>query len=204
MMNDLQSFDFSSLKKMTVDSLILMCQGYVKQYLSESDAIRFEDAYKNSEYGEVKHILEETLKKVNGKTKKSEFQKVKQIVLSEFPGAENLFESSDENGGGKNDNMGTGSGLVAVAVIQLIRQMRYRSDDEYREKVDVEINDERNKYISTKAWAWAGYLFVLIIAVGVIASKALGYDEMSMYASWSLCILLVLYWGSYWVLRKKY
>lgn len=99
---------------------------------------------------------------------------------------------------------GAGSGLVAVAVIQLIRQMRYRSDDEYREKVDVEINDERNKYISTKAWAWAGYLFVLIMAVGVIASKALGYDEMSMYASWSLCILLVLYWGSYWVLRKKY
>ena len=99
---------------------------------------------------------------------------------------------------------GAGSGLVAVSVIQLIRQMRYRSDKEYREKVDVEINDERNKYISTKAWAWAGYLFVLIMAVGVIASKVLGYDEMSMYASWSLCILIVLYWGSYWVLRKKY
>ena len=99
---------------------------------------------------------------------------------------------------------GAGSGLIAVSVIQLIRQMRYRSDKEYREKVDVEINDERNKYISTKAWAWAGYLFVLIMAVGVIASKVLGYDEMSMYASWSLCILIVLYWGSYWVLRKKY
>ena len=99
---------------------------------------------------------------------------------------------------------GAGSGFVIVSVIQLIRQMRYRSDDEYREKVDIEVNDERNKYISTKAWAWAGYLFVMIMAVGTIVSKALGYDEISMFASSSLCILIVLYWGSYLVLRRKY
>ena len=73
-MSDLQS-EFSSLKKKTVDSLISMCKEYVKQYLSESDAIRFEDAYKNSEYGEVRHILEETLKKVKGKTKNQSFKK---------------------------------------------------------------------------------------------------------------------------------
>lgn len=99
---------------------------------------------------------------------------------------------------------GAGGGLIGVAVVQLIRQMRYRSDDEYREKVDVEVNDERNKYIATKAWAWAGYLFVMLTAVGSIVLRILGYDEASMYASWGLCILIVLYWSSYWVLRKKY
>lgn len=99
---------------------------------------------------------------------------------------------------------GAGGGLVVVSVIQLIRQMRYRSDSEYREKVDVELNDERNKYISTKAWAWAGYLFVMIMAVGTIVSKALGYDEVTTFASCSLCFLLVLYWGCYLVLRRKY
>lgn len=99
---------------------------------------------------------------------------------------------------------GAGSGLVVVSIIQLIRQMRYRKDKEYREKVDVEINDERNKYISTKAWAWAGYLFVLIMAVGSLVLRALGYDEISIFASSSVCILIVLYWGSYMILRKKY
>ena len=99
---------------------------------------------------------------------------------------------------------GTGGGLIAVAVIQLIRQMRYRSDDEYREKVDVEVNDERNKYIATKAWAWAGYLFVMITAIGSIVLRVLGYEEISMYASFGLCLIIVLYWGSYCVLRKKY
>ena len=99
---------------------------------------------------------------------------------------------------------GMGSGLVAVSVIQLIRHMRYRSDDEYREKVDVEMNDERNKYISTKAWAWAGYLFVFIMAIGTIVSKMLGYDEITMVTSCSLSLLVFLYWVSYMILRRKY
>lgn len=99
---------------------------------------------------------------------------------------------------------GMGSGLVAVSVIQLIRHMRYRSDDEYREKVDVEMNDERNKYISTKAWAWAGYLFVFIMAIGTIVSKMLGYDEITTVTSCSLSLLVLLYWVSYMILRRKY
>ena len=99
---------------------------------------------------------------------------------------------------------GFGSGLVGVAGIQIIRHMRYRNDEEYREKVDIEINDERNKYLTMKAWGWAGYLFILIMAVATIVSKILGYDEVTKFASFSLCILMVLYWFSYLVLRKKY
>lgn len=99
---------------------------------------------------------------------------------------------------------GFGGGLVVTGVAQLIRQMRYRLDEEYREKMDIEVNDERNKYITNKAWAWAGYLFVMIMAVGTIVSKVLGYDEVTMFTSMSLCILLVLYWISHLFLRRKY
>ena len=99
---------------------------------------------------------------------------------------------------------GFGSGLVGVAMLQIIRQMRYRSDEEYREKVDIELNDERNKYLTMKAWSWAGYLFILIMAVTTIVSKMLGYDEVTKVTSFSLCILMVLYWICYLVLRKKY
>ena len=99
---------------------------------------------------------------------------------------------------------GFGSGLVGVAVLQIIRQMRYSSDEEYREKVDIEVNDERNKYLTMKAWGWAGYLYIMIMAITTIVSKILGYDEITKVASFSLCILMVLYWISYLVLRKKY
>lgn len=99
---------------------------------------------------------------------------------------------------------GFGSGLVGVGVIQIIRQMRYRKDGEYREKVDIEVNDERNRFIANKAWAWAGYLFVMTMAVGTIISKILGYDEVTKLTSFSVCFILVLYWGSYMCLRRKY
>ena len=99
---------------------------------------------------------------------------------------------------------GMGTALVVVGVLQLIRHIKYKTNDDYRENVDIEVNDERNKYLSMKAWSWAGYLFVLIAAVAAIVFKVLGQDEMVHLASGSVCVIMLLYWGSYMILRRKY
>ena len=99
---------------------------------------------------------------------------------------------------------GMGTALIVVGVIFLIRQIKYQTSETYRESVDVEVNDERNKYLSTKAWSWAGYLFVLIAAVGAIVLKIAGRDDLVYMASGSVCLIMVLYWLVYVILRKKY
>ena len=99
---------------------------------------------------------------------------------------------------------GMGGGLMGAGIVQLIRHVRYRKNEEYREKVDVALQDERNRFLTGKAWAWAGYLFVLISGVATIALKIAGQDQWSLAASFALCLLLVLYWGSYLVLKRKY
>ena len=99
---------------------------------------------------------------------------------------------------------GMGSALIVVGAVFLIRQIKYKTNQTYRESVDVEVNDERNKYLSMKAWSWAGYLFVLIAAVGAIVLKLLGRDELVYMASGSVCLIVVLYWLSYLVVRRKY
>jgi len=99
---------------------------------------------------------------------------------------------------------GMGGGFAGVGIAQLIRHIRYRKNDDYREKVDVETNDERNRFLTGKAWAWAGYLFVMVSGVATIALKVMGQDQWSLAASYALCLLLVLYWGSYLVLKRKY
>ena len=43
---------------------------------------------------------------------------------------------------------GMGGGLLGVGVIQLVRYLRYYSNETYKSKVDVEVNDERNKFIA--------------------------------------------------------
>jgi uncharacterized membrane protein len=97
-----------------------------------------------------------------------------------------------------------GGGLLAVGLMRTIQLIRLQKDEHYREKTEIEIKDERNCFIRNKAWAWAGYLFILIAAVAVIVLRVAGQELLSFAASGAVCLMLVLYWICYLVLRKKY
>ena len=99
---------------------------------------------------------------------------------------------------------GMGGGFLAVGVLQLVRRIRYQTNESYREAVDTAKSDERYQFLANKAWAWAGYLFVMIGAVGVIVFRILGMGDLSTFCGGSVCLILVLYWLSYVFLRKKY
>ena len=99
---------------------------------------------------------------------------------------------------------GMGIALLVVGVIFLARQFKYKTNEEYREKYDIERSDERNRYLSGKAWAWAGYLYVMIAAVASIMMKLAGKEDLMKIASGSVCLIVILYWISYMVLKKKY
>ena len=99
---------------------------------------------------------------------------------------------------------GMGGGLLGVGIMQIVRNVKYNSNQEYKEKVDIECNDERNKYIRMKAWSWAGYLFILGSA---IVSIVLFIAKMTMYGqivSYCMCAVLAIYWISYMTLQGKY
>ena len=99
---------------------------------------------------------------------------------------------------------GMGSALLVIGVIRLLRNYRLNKSEEYREKMEIEAKDERNHFIRNKAWAWAGYLFVLIMAVATIIFKIIGQETFMMFASGSVCLMLVLFWISYLIIRRKY
>ena len=99
---------------------------------------------------------------------------------------------------------GMGTALIVVGGMMMIRQVRYSTNAEYKESVDVEIQDERNKFLRVKAWSWAGYFAVLIGAVASIVLRILGQNQLSQFAGLSVCVLMVLYWASYFILKKKY
>ena len=99
---------------------------------------------------------------------------------------------------------GMGTALIVVGGLMMIRQVRYSTNAEYKESVDVEIQDERNKFLRMKAWSWAGYFSVLIGAVASIVLRILGQDQLSQCTGLSVCLLMVLYCASYLILKKKY
>ena len=99
---------------------------------------------------------------------------------------------------------GMGSAFVLVGALRLVRMYRYRNDENFREKMEIETTDERKCFIRNKAWAWSGYLFILIAACAVIILKIMGLEVLSMAASIAVCLMLVLYYVSYFILNKKY
>ena len=90
-----------------------------------------------------------------------------------------------------------GSALLVIGILQVLRFYRLRKNTAYREKFETAVSDERYHFIRSKAWAWAGYLFVLAGAVSSIVFRIMGEELLSLAASGSVCFVLVAYWVSY-------
>ena len=99
---------------------------------------------------------------------------------------------------------GVGASFLVVGVVNLLRMYRINKNDAYKEKIELELNDERNRYIRSKAWAWAGYLFVMIAAVGSIVLRILKMNTLSIACGLAVLLMIVLFWISYYMLGKKY
>ncbi|MBQ4332247.1 MAG: hypothetical protein IJC33_00500 [Clostridia bacterium] len=99
---------------------------------------------------------------------------------------------------------GMGTALFVIGLLRLLQAIRYHSNAQYREDTDTAIGDERNKFLSMKAWSWAGYLFVMIAAVATIVFKLLDMESEMFLASGAVCLVIILYWVSYLIVRKKY
>lgn len=99
---------------------------------------------------------------------------------------------------------GMGGALLAIGVLQVIRNLKYRTNPEYREKIDTEVNDERNRYLHMKSWSWAGYMTVIIEGIGVVVFTIMRQQLILQVLSWSVCILVFAYWVSYMILSRKY
>ena len=99
---------------------------------------------------------------------------------------------------------GMGSALLVIGACRLVRAYRLGKSESYREKMETFETDERFHFLRAKAWSWAGYLFVIIGGISVIVLKLIGQELLSLAASCAVCLMLVLYWGAYFVLKKKY
>lgn len=98
---------------------------------------------------------------------------------------------------------GLGGGLIAVGALQVFRWTKYEKDADYREKVDVEIGDERNKYISMLSWSYTGYAAIIIAAIGSLIAFILKQDELNRYLSCTFGFMMIIRYITYFIATKK-
>ena len=99
---------------------------------------------------------------------------------------------------------GMGGALIAVGALQIARNLRYRRDGAYREKIDTEVSDERNRFLRMKSWSWAGYITVIAEGIAAVVAAVRGQETVQLVLSYSVCLLLAAYYISYLVLSRKY
>ena len=101
---------------------------------------------------------------------------------------------------------GMGGGLTVVGVFQIIRNLRYRKGAEvvglagYRKFM----SDERNSFLRMKSWSWAGYITVLVEAIGAVIAMIRGQETIQMVLSFSVALIVFVYWLMYMILSRKY
>lgn len=98
---------------------------------------------------------------------------------------------------------GMGGGLCGVAALQIVRNLRLRRSEAYREKEEIAVNDERNRYLRLKAWSWAGYLFVLASGAANIVLLILQLRAYAVMMSFCLCFVLFTYCAAYYILQRR-
>lgn len=99
---------------------------------------------------------------------------------------------------------GMGGGFIAVGILQVMRNLKYRRDPEYREKIDVEVSDERNKYLRMQSWSWAGYIMVIGLAISSVIAMILKQEQVQLTLMYTMCAILMVYTISYYILSRKY
>ena len=80
----------------------------------------------------------------------------------------NAFEGSEAFDFVRGFYSGIGGGLIAAASITIFRNYQYLKDVEKRKVRELYENDERNRLIGTKCWAYAGYALFFALYVGIL------------------------------------
>lgn len=99
---------------------------------------------------------------------------------------------------------GLGICFTVMGALYTIKGIKYKTDENFRKEKDIEQKDERNKYISMKAWSFTGYIFVIMAGIAAIVFKILGMEDIMQVMTASICVMVLIYWISFMVLNKKY
>lgn len=96
-----------------------------------------------------------------------------------------------------------GLGMAVVGIARIRNHFRITKSEETIRKQEIAETDERNVYVSNKARSIAFYIYVLVICLAVIVFHFLGKQEIASFLSYSVCLLLTIYWIVYLIVRKK-
>ena len=96
-----------------------------------------------------------------------------------------------------------GLGLLVCAIVRVRNYFMITRNEETLRKQRVAETDERNLLIVNKARSVTFFLYMLISGTAIIILSLFGKPEPAKMIAYSVCTLLVIYYISYIIIRKK-
>ena len=97
-----------------------------------------------------------------------------------------------------------GFALIALGILRILQYRKITRSEDTIHRRELAESDERYRMISEKARSWAFSFSILMAGLVVIALSLLGYSDAVQPLAWYVCIMVLLYWVCYRILKRKY
>ncbi len=96
-----------------------------------------------------------------------------------------------------------GFALIVVGVVRIRNYRIITKNEEKITKYQIAETDERNIAIANKAKSVSFIIYVVLASVAVIVLGILNKTQLAVILSATICVLVIIYWISYWIIYKK-
>ncbi len=96
-----------------------------------------------------------------------------------------------------------GIALVTIGIAHLRRYFRITKNDEAIKKQEILETDERNVAIAVKARSLSFVAYIIATCVLAVVLYFIGKTAVANILSYTICALVLFYWVSYFIIRKK-
>lgn len=98
-----------------------------------------------------------------------------------------------------------GIGLILNSILRLLQYRRITQSDSTIKQQEIIEKDERNLMLVEKARSWAFGFYIWLTGTVLIILAILGIqDTLVQMIAYSICLLAILYWICYHILKRKY
>ncbi len=96
-----------------------------------------------------------------------------------------------------------GFALIVVGAVRVRNYFLINKNEETLKKHEIAETDERNIAIANKAKSIAFIIYIIAMGISIIVLQILHKSVLASVLSVTMCFLLLVYWISYFIIRKK-
>lgn len=96
-----------------------------------------------------------------------------------------------------------GFALTVIGIAQIRKYFIITKNEETIAKRQIAETDERNISIANKAKSISFMIYVLLASVSVIILEICNKTQLAIILSGTVCVLVLSYWISYWIIHKR-